>query len=114
MPLKAVIACFLMTAFGCQTRADALDALCEAPKTCGTPCQTGNVGARRDAMRHHLDATIEVDSVRRIYQEYWVGANWAEMNTLARAAIGEQRGTPDCSYFDWRNSLPAETGDLLE
>lgn len=57
-------------------------------------------------MRHHLDAAIDDDSVRRIYREYWPGADAATMDTMARAAMTEERGTPDCAYFDWYLALP--------
>lgn len=104
--LNAVIAGLLLTlAVGCQTRADALDALCDAPSTCGAPCQTGDARARSAAMRAHLDVIIENDSVRQIYREYWAGADRATLDTMARAAMSEERGTPDCAYFSWHRTL---------
>ncbi|MFT5357179.1 MAG: hypothetical protein ACI9KE_004412 [Polyangiales bacterium] len=100
-------ACLLLaTSSGCQTRQAALDALCDAPATCGTPCQTGDAQARLAAMRQHLDATIEDDSVRQIYQEYWASVDRATLDVTARAAMTEERGTPACSYFNWYRELP--------
>ncbi len=61
-------------------------------------------------MRAHLDATIEVESVRRIYQEYWAEADRAAMDTIARATMAEERGRNDCVYFDWHlDQLPTNT-----
>ena len=57
-------------------------------------------------MKRHLDATIEDDSVRQIYQEYWAAADRNVMDTMARAAMEEERGTPNCEYFDWYAALP--------
>lgn len=57
-------------------------------------------------MRRYLDRTISNESVRRIYQVYWANASGAEFDTLSRAAMTEERGTPDCPYFDWYLGLP--------
>jgi len=104
----ALSACVLLGlgTTGCQTRAEALDAICAAPTTCGAPCHTGDVWARLDAMRRHLDATIEEESAQRIYREYWANADRITLDTMSRAAMREERGTPDCEYFDWYKALP--------
>jgi len=57
-------------------------------------------------MRQHLDDIIENESVQEIYREYWDGADRNIMDTMARAAMTEERGTPNCAYFDWYRSLP--------
>ncbi len=57
-------------------------------------------------MRAHLDATIENESVRRIYSEYWVGSTAAELRTVGREAMTEERGRDDCEYFAWFAALP--------
>lgn len=104
-PLRLFL-CLLPALWGCDGRGDALDALCNAPTTCGAPCETGDTQARTAAMRAHLDATIEDESVQQIYQEHWAGADRATLNTMARAAMSEERGSSECAYFDWYMALP--------
>ncbi len=103
--LRVLVLAPFVLLMACQSRSEALDMLCNAPATCGSACETGDVDARLTAMRTHLDSIIENDSVRKIYQEYWAQADRATLDTMSRAAMAEERGRDDCAYFEWYRQL---------
>lgn len=94
--MRALLPLLLLAA--CQSYPAGVQAMCQVPKTCGAPCQTGDAASRSAAMARHAEAQVTNSAARSLFD----ALASADPPTKARLLREEAKaaGVEDCPLAD--------------